>query len=40
VESLAATWLGCLDYRAAWDLQRRLAAARADDRIGDQLLLL
>jgi lipoyl(octanoyl) transferase len=33
-------WLGRIDYRAAWDLQRRLAAARADDRIGDQLLLL
>ena len=27
-------------YRDAWDLQKRLAGARADDRIGDQLLLL
>jgi lipoyl(octanoyl) transferase len=27
-------------YREAWDLQRALAAARADDRIADQLLLL
>ena len=35
-----AWWLGRIDYRVAWDLQRRLAAARADDRIGDQLLLL
>lgn len=35
-----AWWLGRIDYRAAWSLQRRLAAARAADRIGDQLLLL
>ena len=27
-------------YRDAWELQQRLAAARADDEIGDQLLLL
>jgi lipoyl(octanoyl) transferase len=37
---LEASWLGRIDYRAAWDLQRRLAGERADDRIPDQLLLL
>jgi lipoyl(octanoyl) transferase len=37
---LEASWLGQIDYRAAWDLQRRLAGERADDRIPDQLLLL
>jgi lipoyl(octanoyl) transferase len=37
---LVATWLGRVPYREAWDLQRRLAAARADDRVPDQLLLL
>ncbi len=37
---LEASWLGRIDYRAAWDLQRRLVAERADDRNGDQLLLL
>ncbi len=35
-----AHWLGRIDYRAAWTIQKRLAAARADERIGDQLLLL
>jgi lipoyl(octanoyl) transferase len=39
-EPIAASWLGKVDYRDAWDLQKRLAAARADERIGDQLLLL
>jgi lipoyl(octanoyl) transferase len=39
-EAIAARWLGRIDYREAWDLQKRLAAARADGRIGDQLLLL
>jgi lipoyl(octanoyl) transferase len=39
-EALAARWLGRIAYRDAWDLQRQLAAARADDRIGDTLLLL
>ena len=37
---LEASWLGRIDYREAWDLQRRLAAARADERIADQVLLL
>jgi lipoate-protein ligase B len=37
---LHATWLGRVPYREAWDLQRRLAARRADDAIPDQLLLL
>lgn len=37
---IRASWLGRIDYRVAWDLQRRLAHARADDRIADQLLLL
>lgn len=38
--AIEASWLGRVDYRDAWDLQRRLAAARADGRIADQLLLL
>ena len=37
---IAAQWLGRLDYHEAHALQRRLASERADDRIGDQLLLL
>ena len=37
---IQAHWLGRVPYREAWDLQRALAAARADDRIRDQLLLL
>jgi len=37
---LTARWLGQVEYRDAWDLQKRLASARAADRIGDQLLLL
>ncbi|HYM84444.1 MAG TPA: lipoyl(octanoyl) transferase LipB [Candidatus Dormibacteraeota bacterium] len=37
---ITARWLGRVEYRTAWDLQRRLAAARADGRVGDQLLLL
>ena len=32
--------LGTVDYAETWDLQRELAAARADDRRGDVLLLL
>jgi lipoyl(octanoyl) transferase len=39
-EELEARWLGRVEYRAAWDLQHRLAASRADDDIPDQLLLL
>jgi lipoyl(octanoyl) transferase len=39
-DPLAMHWLGRIHYRDAWDLQKRLAAARAADLIGDQLLLL
>ena len=35
-----ARWLGRVPYRDAWDLQKRLAGARAAGRIVDQLLLL
>jgi lipoyl(octanoyl) transferase len=38
--TLAVHWLGRVPYRRAWDLQKRLAAARATGVIGDQLLLL
>ena len=37
---LEATWLGRMAYREAWNLQHELAAARADGRISDKLLLL
>lgn len=37
---LFAHWLGRIGYRDAWDLQKRLAGARADGRLGDRLLLL
>jgi lipoate-protein ligase B len=37
---LAVRWLGRIDYRAAWALQRELVEARAVDSIPDQLLLL
>ena len=37
---ITARWLGRIAYRDAWDLQKRVAAARADALIGDQLLLL
>jgi lipoyl(octanoyl) transferase len=40
MEPIAAHWLARVPYRDAWDLQKRLAAGRADGRIGDQLLLL
>ena len=39
-DPISATWLGRVPYREAWDLQRKLAAARADGAIGDRLLLL
>jgi lipoyl(octanoyl) transferase len=37
---IRATWLGRVPYREAWDLQKRLAAARATEAIDDRLLLL
>jgi lipoyl(octanoyl) transferase len=37
---LAVHWLGRVAYRDAWELQKRLAGARAAGAIGDQLLLL
>ncbi len=35
-----STWLGRADYRSVWELQKRLAAARANDEIPDRLLLV
>jgi lipoyl(octanoyl) transferase len=40
VPAITAHWLGRIAYRDAWDLQKRLARARAADRFGDRLLLL
>src|SRR5215218_9213985 len=37
---LVARWLGRVGYRYAWQLQKGLAAARAQGSIPDQLLLL
>jgi lipoyl(octanoyl) transferase len=37
---LAVRWLGRIDYRAAWALQRKLVEARVAGTIPDQLLLL
>jgi lipoyl(octanoyl) transferase len=37
---LESHWLGRIEYGRAWSLQKRLAAARAHERIADQLLLL
>jgi lipoyl(octanoyl) transferase len=37
---IVARWLGRVDYREAWDLQKAVARARADAAIPDQLLLL
>ena len=34
------SYLGCLDYQEAWDIQRALLQARQDSRINDSLLLL
>jgi lipoyl(octanoyl) transferase len=39
-EPIQAEWLGRMAYRDGWDLQKRLAAARADDEIVDRLLLV
>ncbi len=39
-EPIDATWLGRIPYREAWDLQRRLVAARAREATSDRLLLL
>jgi lipoyl(octanoyl) transferase len=40
VAPIEARWLGRVDYNVAHELQRRLAGERADELIGDQLLLL
>jgi lipoyl(octanoyl) transferase len=40
VPAITAHWLGRIAYRDAWDLQKRLARARAAGRLGDRLLLL
>jgi lipoyl(octanoyl) transferase len=37
---LVASWLGRIEYRAAWALQKRLVAARSAGMIPDTLLLL
>jgi len=37
---IVARWLGRIAYRDAWALQRALVAARQEDEIPDQLLLL
>jgi lipoyl(octanoyl) transferase len=37
---IAVRWLGRIEYRAAWALQRELVEARVADLIPDQLLLL
>ena len=37
---LQVRWLGRVDYEAAWDLQKELAAQRLAGEIGDTLLLL
>jgi lipoate-protein ligase B len=39
-ERLAVRWLGRVPYRDAWQMQKNLAEARANDEIPDQLLLL
>jgi len=37
---IAASWLGRVDYRSAWAVQKGLVAHRADGAIGDRLLVL
>lgn len=37
---IAATWVGRIGYRNAWQLQKELVAQRADGAIDDRLLLL
>ena len=37
---IITSWLGRIEYREALALQKRLLAERAEERIGDQLLLL
>jgi lipoyl(octanoyl) transferase len=37
---IAATWVGRIGYRSAWQLQKELVAQRADGAIDDRLLLL
>ena len=37
---IAATWVGRIGYREAWQLQKELVAQRADGAIDDRLLLL
>jgi lipoate-protein ligase B len=37
---LEAVWLGRRDYRSVWALQKELANARANDEVGDRLLLV
>ena len=37
---ITARWLGRIGYREAHELQKRLAGERANEQIGDQLLLL
>ena len=39
-QPLETTWLGRRPYRETWALQKRLAAARANGEIPDQLLLV
>ena len=37
---IAATWVGRIGYRSAWQLQKELVAQRAEGEIEDRLLLL
>jgi lipoate-protein ligase B len=40
IEPIRCSWLGIVEYGQAFALQESLVAARADDQIGDTLLLL